>query len=200
MENTLDPTKSALVLVDLQKDTVPRFTKDQGFLTNVVRILEYIRSAGIPVFLVQTRRHPDYGDEPSTITDAALQGAPTHKSMGILVEGAPGTDFVDELNSQPSDYVIDKRRGNAFFASPLDVYLRKLGVDTVLIGGISTHQGVESTVRDGRDRDYNMVVLSDCCAANSEEAHQYAIGNIFPRLARVMHADEAITKLKGNSG
>ena len=53
MENTLDPEKTALVLVDLQKDTVPRFAKSPDFLTNVVRILEYARSVEMPVFLVQ---------------------------------------------------------------------------------------------------------------------------------------------------
>ena len=200
MENTLDSKKSALVLVDLQKDTVPRFAKDQSFLANVVRILDYARAEGMPVFLVQTRRHPDYRDEPRTITDGSLQGGPTHESMGILVEGAPGTDFMDELKHQPSDYVIDKRRGNAFFATPLDTFMRKLGIDTVLAGGISTHQGVESTVRDGRDRDYNMVVLSDCCSATSDEAHQYALEKIFPRLARVITTDQAIAKLKEGVG
>ncbi len=196
MENTLDPTKTGLVLVDLQKDTVPRFAKSPDFLTNVVRILDYARSVGMPVFLVQTRRHPGYIDEPTVITEQSLRGAPTHKSQGILVDSAPGTDFVDELGRQPGDFVIDKRRGNAFLATNLDMYLRHLKVDTVLVGGISTNAGVENTVRDGKDRDFNMVVLSDCCSAKDDEAHDYCMGKVFPRVARVMTADEAIERLK----
>ncbi len=200
MENILDPRKSALLLIDLQKDTVPRFAKDQSFMSNVVRILGYVRSVKMPVFLAQTRRRPDYSDEPRTITDQSLKGSPTQRSMGILVEGAPGTDFMDEMNAQPTDYVIDKRRGSAFFASLLDMHLRQLGVDTILVGGISTHLGVESVVRDGRDRDFNMVVLADCCSASSDEAHQYALTKIFPRIARVMTTEEAIAKLKEGTG
>jgi nicotinamidase-related amidase len=196
MKNTLDPKKSAIVLVDLQKDTVSRFAKSSDFLANVVRVLDYARSVGMPVFLAQTRRHPGYIDESTAITDQSLQGGKSHKDQGILVEGAPGTDFVDELKRQPSDFVIDKRRGNAFLATNLDMYLRHLGIDTVLAGGISTNAGVENTVRDGKDRDYNMVVLSDCCSANSDEAHDYCIQKVFPRVARVMTADEAIDKLK----
>lgn len=200
MENILDPRKSALLLIDLQKDTVPRFAKDKSFLSNVVRILGFARSVKMPVFLAQTRRRPDYSDEPRTITDLGLKGSPTQRSMGILVEGAPGTDFVDELNVQPLDYVIDKRRGSAFFATLLDMHLRQLGVDTILVGGISTHLGVEAVVRDGRDRDFNMVVLADCCSALSDEAHQYAVTKIFPRFARVMPAEEAIAMLKEVAG
>ena len=196
MENTLDAKKSAVVLVDLQKDTVSRFAKSPDFLANVVRILAYARSVEMPVFLAQTRRHPGYVDESTVITEQSLKGAKTHKDQGILVEGAPGTDFVDELERQPTDFVIDKRRGNAFLATNLDMYLRHLGVDTVLVGGISTNAGVENTVRDGKDRDYNMVALSDCCSANSDEAHDYCIDKVFPRVARVMTADEAIEKLK----
>ena len=196
MENTLDPEKTALVLVDLQKDTVPRFAKSPDFLTNVVRILEYARSVEMPVFLVQTRRHPGYIDEPNVITEQSLKGAPTHESQGILVESAPGTDFVDELGRRPGDFVIDKRRGNAFRATNLEMYLRRLQVDTVLVGGITTNAGVENTVRDGKDRDFNMVALSDCCSAKDDEAHDYCMRKVFPRVARVMTADEAIDKLK----
>ena len=199
MENTLDPKKTGLVLVDLQKDTVPRFAKSPDFLTNVVRILDYARSVGMPVFLVQTRRHPGYVDETNVITEQTLKGAPTHKSQGILIDSAPGTDFVDELGRQPSDFVIDKRRGNAFLATNLEMYLHHLQVDTVLVGGIATNAGVENTVRDGKDRDFNMVVLSDCCSGKDDEAHDYCIRKVFPRVARVMTADEAIEKLKKGS-
>ena len=195
MENTLDPTKTGLVLVDLQKDTVPRFAKSPDFLTNVVRILEYTRSVRMPVFLVQTRRHPEYIDEAKVITEQSLKGGATHRSQGILAESAPGTDFVDELRRQPGDFVIDKRRGNAFLATNLEMYLRHLQIDTVLVGGISTNAGVENTVRDGKDRDFNMVALSDCCSAKDDEAHDYCMRKVFPRVARVMTADEAIEKL-----
>ena len=116
--------------------------------------------------------------------------------MGILAAGSPGVEVWDDLDPRPSDFYITKRRGSAFFGTDLELLLRHYGRDTVAIGGISTHQGVESAVRDGRDRDFNMVVLADGCSANPPEFHDYAIAKILPRYARVRTVDQVLAQIE----
>ncbi len=204
MENTLDPRRTALLLIDFEKGVLPppestmaRLMSEGGTLANAGRIADACRNAGVPVVLVKVERRADYADIADYVTDLVLQGkAKSNKQVVRLVEGTDEVEFADELQPRPGDYVVVKRRVSAFYGTPLEIYLQTLGVDTLLFGGVWTNMGVESSVRDAYDRNYNIVVLSDCCAAYSQEAHEYPIKNIFPRIGRVMTTDEAIGLLE----
>jgi len=206
MENVIRPEKTALVLIDLQNDVAKgqelpysemgRVAQEIGVIPNTVKMIARARGFRIPVIYVKVERRPDGADVVPVITDQALQGQAQHRQVTILQEGTWGAQIVDEIAPQPGDYIIVKRRVGAFYGTSLEIFLRARGIDTILIGGIATNMGVENTVREGRDRDFNMVVLRDCCAASPREVHDYAVERIFPRLARVMTTDQAISLIE----
>src|SRR5690606_22108349 len=103
-----------------------------------------------------------------------------------------GAELVAPLKPQRGDYVLVKKRRNAFHQTELDFHLRSLGITTIVIGGVATDLGVENTVRDAWDRDYNVVVVDDISVAVPEAAHDYAIKSVFPRMARIMSTDAVL--------
>jgi len=96
---------------------------------------------------------------------------------------------------QDADLLITKRSWGAFAGTELEEQLTKRCIETVLLTGISTNAGVESTLREGSDRGFGFVVVEDACASQSTDEHRYAIGKIFPRLARVRSTREVLKAL-----
>lgn len=193
MENIIDPEKTALVLIDLQKDIVERYDPEKRVVKKAAQMVQGARGAGIPVIFVKVVRRYDYADVVNLVTDIVLRGeSPPAREVVWLREGTEGAELDEDLKPAPEDYIVVKRRVSAFYNTPLETYLRTLGVDTLLVGGIATNWGVESTVRDARDRDLNTIVLSDCCAGMTQEAHDYPLRNIFPTTSRVMTSEEAL--------
>ena len=97
---------------------------------------------------------------------------------------------VESVSPQPDDIIITKRRVSAFTGSDLEVVLRALGINHLVLTGLSTGGVVLSTLREAYDKDYSLTVLSDCCADRDEEVHRVLMTKIFPRQAEVMTADE----------
>ena len=87
-----------------------------------------------------------------------------------------------ELGPKPATCVVTKHQWGAFYGTELELQLRRRGVKTIVIGGISTNFGVESTARDAFERSFALVFVEDAMAAMSAEAHAFAMANIFPRL------------------
>jgi nicotinamidase-related amidase len=104
-------------------------------------------------------------------------------------------ELVEELKPSPDDYVLIKKRRNAFYGTELDFHLRCRGSTTLVIGGVATDLGVENTVRDAWDRDFNVIVVEDLCVAAPPSAHDYAINSVFPRMARIMNAEQIVMEL-----
>ncbi|MPZ24918.1 MAG: isochorismatase family protein [Micromonosporaceae bacterium] len=144
----------------------------------------WARSNRVPVIWVRVERLPGNRDAPRADTDAGRRR--TQPDRPRLVAGTPGAELVAPLSRQDGDIDIVKRRVSAFYATPLEVYLRALGVRLLLVGGIFTNVGVETTVRDAYDRDVDVIVVSDACASYSEEAHRYAVESVLPRFSRVL--------------
>jgi nicotinamidase-related amidase len=97
--------------------------------------------------------------------------------------------LVDGL-AQASDILVTKHQWGAFYGTDLDVQLRRRGIRTVVIGGIATNMGVESTARQAHEHGYDVVIVEDATAGLSAEMHAFAITTIFPMLARVVTAGE----------
>ena len=111
---------------------------------------------------------------------------------------APGWDeIVPEVGPEPGDHVVRKRQWGAFYATDLDLQLRRSGIGTVILCGISTNLGAESTERDAYERGYQQVFVDDACAARTAEEHAFAFRTVFPRIGRVRSADEVIATLGG---
>ena len=164
----IDP-KSALVLIDLQKGIVaiPPAEVAQEVISKAAQLAAAFRAHNQPVVLVNVA-----GGPPGR-TDRTR---PTHAFP------ADWTDLVPELNQQPSDILITKHAYGAFLGTTLDQQLRDLGVTQIVLAGVATSIGVESTARSAYDLAYNVVFLTDAMADLDPVNHAHAIEKIFPRL------------------
>lgn len=181
----LDPRTTALVLIDLQKgiagDGRAPYSSPE-VVSRSKQLAERFRAAQAPVFLVHVGFAPDYADALKQPVDE-----PAPRPEGGLPPG--WFDFVDGLR-HPGDIVIHKRNWGAFYGTDLDLHLRRRGVKTLVLAGIATNFGVESSARDAWERNYNLIVVEDACTTNSTEAHTLAFKYVFPRIARVIKSDE----------
>ncbi len=178
---SLDPRTTALVLIDLQKGITgpgraPYASED--VVAKGKALAERFRTAGGLVVLVHVHWAKDYSD--------ALK-QPVDEPAQLPADGLPEgwNDFSDGL-LQPGDIIIHKRNWGAFHGTDLDLHLRRRGIQTVVLAGIATNIGVESTARDAWERNYNLVVVEDACTTNSAEAHTVSFKHIFPRISRVV--------------
>jgi nicotinamidase-related amidase len=187
----LDPKQTALVLIDLQKGILGRQTAPHSaldVLARSVRLAERFRAAGGLVVLVHVSFSPDGADRLTPPTDEPPPPAATQ----------PGWDEISpDLGRTPADIVITKRQWGAFYGTPLDLQLRRRGIRTIVIGGIATNFGVESTARDAFERGYALVFVEDAMAGLSEGAHSFAIRTIFPRIGRMRSTEEVLNAMRG---
>ena len=187
----LEAKTTALVLIDLQRGiTAMESQPHMGaeVIANAVRLAERFRELGSPVFLVHVVTSPDGADRLHPDADEVMQ----------MRDMPPGfSDIVPELGPAPGDIVIDKRQWGAFFGTPLDLRLRRRGIRRIVLGGISTNYGVESTARDAYERSYDLVFAEDAMAARSAADHQFALTRIFPRIGRVASTGDVLAALGG---
>lgn len=205
LETKIDLKKTALLVVDMQNDLVKvkegpggelsQMIESNQVVENIAKVVAAARKAGMPIAFIAHIGREDGADMVPTITDVMLEG--TAQKWSGCVEGTPGADFVDELRPMPGDYVVKKRKGNAFYASDLELLLRNRGVDTVIITGVVTNGCIQATVRGARERDFHVIVLSNCCAASSQELHDYPMKNAFPNSGRVRTSDEMVVAITG---
>jgi nicotinamidase-related amidase len=142
-------TSAALVVIDLQKGTVglPTVHPAEEIISRAAQLARAFRSRGLPVVLVHVTA-PAPGR-----TDAGIPNFP---------RPADWTELAPELDQHPDDHVVTKQRGGAFLGTNLDDYLRQRGVTQVVLAGISTSAGVESTARSAYDLGYNVVLVQGC--------------------------------------
>jgi len=188
---TIDLARSALVIIDMQRD----FLEPGGFgaaLGNDVTrlrsavgpcraVLAAARAHGMLVIHTREGHRPDLTDAPRHKVergDPAMRiGAPG--PMGrILVRGEPGHDIIADLYPQAGEPVIDKPGKGAFYQTDLDLMLRNRGIDTLLVCGVTTEVCVNTTVREANDRGYRCIVLADCCASYFPEFHAAGLAMI----------------------
>jgi nicotinamidase-related amidase len=185
----LDPGTTALVLIDLQQGIVampaePHTTGE--VIANAVRLAGAFRFAGAPVVLVHVVASPGGGDSLRPEVDEPRQVRQTPPGFAAIVP---------ELSTGDRDIVIAKRQWGAFYGTDLDLQLRRRGVRTIVIGGISTNYGVESTARDAFERNYGLVFVEDAMSARSAEDHAFAMARVFPRIGRVASTSDVLTAL-----
>ncbi len=164
----LDP-KTALILIDLQKGIVamPTAHPSADVVRNARALADAFRARRLPVVLVNVSA-----------------GAPgrVEQSRSMANRPADWTKLVPELDQQPSDITVTKRSWGAFSTSDLDARLRKLGVTQVVIAGISTSAGVESTARSAHELGYNVTLATDAMTDTNADAHANSVTRIFPRI------------------
>ena len=178
---TLNPRSTALILIDLQEGIVPMAAGQRDghqVVEGAKNLAARFREVGAPVVLVHVAVTPE--NAPSSKTDkTSLPPDGTPPGFETLVPGL----------RDDGDLVVLKHHWGAFTGTDLDLLLRRRGVKTVVIGGIATNMGVESTARSAWELSYDVVIAEDICASRSAELHSFAIDNILPMIARVCSAE-----------
>jgi nicotinamidase-related amidase len=187
----LDPRTTALVLIDLQKGILPLAKAPCGpeaVLANAVALAQAFRAVRAAVVRVRVGFAPDFADRLAPPVDAPSAPGPLP---------ADWMDDPEELPAQPGDIAILKRQWGAFYGTDLDLQMRRRGIRTLVVGGISTPFGVESTARDAWERGYGLVLPEDLSSAGALEPHRNAFAAIFPRIARIRSTAQVIAALNG---
>lgn len=186
---TLDPATTALLLIDLQHGIVARETAPHSatdVVANAVRLADAFRAAGAFVVLVRVSYSADGRDALRPPVDAPNPPGPPPAGWDVIVP---------ELGPREGDHVVVKRNWGAFYGTDLELQLRRRGVRTLVLGGIATNYGVESTARDAFERGYAQVLVEDATTTFSEEAHALALRYVFPRLARVRSTADVLAAI-----
>jgi nicotinamidase-related amidase len=187
VELRLDPQKTALVLIDLQNAVVgmnPVPHTAAQVVENSKKLADAFRVHGAPVVYVRVDLNDFMKfpvDQPHNLGDKPLPAAAS--------EITPSAGF------QHGDILITKRHWGAFAGTDLEQQLKSRGIDTVVLTGISTNAGVESTARQGTGLGFAFVLVEDACSSQNAEHHRFAFEHIFPRLTRVRSTDEVLTSL-----
>ena len=184
----LDLAKTALVMIDMQRD----FLEPGGFgesLGNDVTLLgkavgpcralrEAMRARGVLIIHTREGHRPDLSDAPRAKVE---RGAPSTRigapgPMGrILIRGEKGHDLIEALAPRKGEPVIDKPGKGAFYATDLQAILHNRGVETLIVCGVTTEVCVHTTVREANDRGYKCLVPGDCCASYFPEFHEVGL-------------------------
>jgi len=186
--------KTALLLIDLQNEVLHPdgrlagdFPASAGPLLDAVRrLVTWAHERRLPVIWARLAFRPGHFD---AVRDSMS------RSRGTLVDGTWGAELLDGLGRREDDIVITKKRPSAFFHTDLDLVLRGLGVDRLVVGGVSTNWAVESTVRDGHSHDYEMIVVREATGTPIAELHEPSLRSMGTVFAKVVSLADALNEL-----
>jgi nicotinamidase-related amidase len=188
-ELTVDKAKTALVVIDLQKGIAAQPTKPypaHEVITNAAKLVNTFRKNDMPVFLVHV-----------IITKETMLNVVSDESFSRpSLPSSDWAEFVPEMSPTPKDIVIAKRQWGAFYGTDLELQLRRRGMDTIVLCGISTDFGVESTARFAYEYGFQQIFAEDAMASRSEEQHNAAVNFIFKRIGRVRKTNEILKALQ----
>ncbi len=200
----LDPKTTALILIEYQND----FTTEGGafhggvkgvmestnMLANSVKLLEQARAAGVTVMFVPISFAEGYSEITAT-PYGILQGVAKQLRPSSTAPGAPRSPT--RCPAPSTDIVIEGKRGLDTFASTnLDFILRSRGIKTIAVAGFLTNCCVESTIRTGYEKGFNVIALSDCTATLSQEEQDHAFAKNLPMFAHIQKHDEFLAGLQ----
>ena len=184
----LDP-KTALVVIDLQQGIAkyPTVHPIAGVIGCNAKLADAFRAAKLPVVLVTVSFSPDGGDALRSRADQPPRAMPSDPEFYKLVP---------ELGPKPGDLLVTKRQWSAFYGTDLDLQLRRRGVTGIVLTGVSTSIGVDSTARSAYERGFNVTIPTDAVTDMDPAAHEFALTKIFPRLAETGTTDAVLALLE----
>jgi nicotinamidase-related amidase len=200
LEEVVDPSHTALVLIDIQNDfcsvggTFDQHGYDVSLYDQMIprteRLLAGARQAGVLCFFVQnTTLRGHRSDSPAQVRFRTRLSRDDEPSLQYTEDGSWGHEFVAALKPGEDDITINKFRSSAFVGTPLDLLLRSNGIETIVIGGCTTEGCVESTARDGMFMDYYVVVAPDCVESDTREQHEASMTLMRARFDMMPSAD-----------
>ncbi len=184
------PARTAVVVIDLQKGitSIPAEPySTETVIDNTSKILNSARAKGIIICLVRAAFSKDF-------KDALRPVAETSFSLSSIGEG--WSEYIPQLNIQSTDILITKHQWGAFTGTELDLQLRRRGINTIILCGLATNLGVESTARFAYELGYNQIFVEDAMSARSNAEHDYTFKYIFPRLGVKCSTEEVLNNFK----
>lgn len=178
----IDPARTALLVMDYQHGTLGRLPEADALLTRAQETIALLRSRGVTIGYVRVGFAD--GEQPGGRMGKLI----TPEVLPILHADAPATQIHDRIAPQDGDIVVRKVRVGPFGTTDLDEQLKARGIDTLLLAGLTTSGVVLSAVRDGHDRDYRLIVVSDLTADPEPDLQQFLISRVIPRQADVIAA------------
>jgi nicotinamidase-related amidase len=189
----LDPRRCAFLAMDFQYDILavtPQY-REKHLLETVTRVLDAARHTSATIVYITVSFRDDYADAPA---HSPLFQA--EKARGVMKVGSPGIAICEELTPQPGDLVINKHGVDPFNSTHLANVLRARDVETLVLMGVWTNYVVEATARTGADSGYRIIVVTDGCASDTEDHHQFFITQILPMLGTAATASDVIAALR----
>ncbi len=194
--------KSIYLVLDMQNDLVHpdgpnggsplgAEVKARDIVARTAAAIAKARAAGIKVGFVRVGFSDDYHECPAG--SPVFSGAP---KMGLFKLSGTGCNIHPDLPQQDGDVQVTKHRVSAFYSTTLMAQLSALKIDRIYCSGVSTQAVVQATVRDAHDRDFDVVVLEDCCAAHSAQEHANSIGSL-GRFCKVVDSSAADFAFEG---
>ncbi len=200
---TLDPSRCALIVQDLQNDVIieggafadsgsPQHAKEQDVVAHVADLAAFCRGKGIPV--IHVWYVVEEGAAGLKLNAPLFNGV---KDTGALVRGTWGAAPAEGLEAQPGDFVVEKMRMSGWQDTKLEQILQGTGRDTVIVTGAWTNMSIEHTSRTGADKGYYMVVPEDGCSTMNAEWHNASINFALQNVATVTTCADVKAALGG---
>jgi nicotinamidase-related amidase len=203
---TIDPAKTALLLLHWQNDIVvpgyqhagnnPERLAAAHTIEHTQAVLKASREKGILVVYVNAGHRPGYPEVPAN-------PAPIFKNVAASkahIRGTKGNEVIDQLKPRDDEIIVYNFSPSSFYYTDLDLILRNRGITHLVLSGIATNWAVETTARDGACMGYFIITLKDCCNSLSDEMHNWPLVNILPRLGAVIDSEAYIAALQRNPG
>ena len=204
LEKNLGAGHTGLVLFDAlngylhpESPAKQQFLAKHNIIANLERLLKGARRAGLTTFYPAGAHAPDGSDSVDRLTDTDMDlnpgGTAERPIRPHFHAGSWAAEIAKEVAPAKGDVLVPKQRWSSFFGTHLDLQLKVRGIDTIVIAGGSTDVGIASTVFAARDLDYGIVVVRDACYSSRGGNHDFFMDRVFPRMARVMSVDEAVS-------
>ncbi|KAL1970393.1 hypothetical protein VTN77DRAFT_5553 [Rasamsonia byssochlamydoides] len=187
-------SKTVLLVMDLQQGIVSRFPNADEYISRVAKTIHAARNKGIPIIYVTVAFRSGY---PEVSSRNKAFDAVVARAGNAFQEGSPAVKIVDAIAPTEKDILVTKRRVSAFAGSDLDVVLRSLGAETLVLTGVATSGVVLSTLRQAADLDYAVTVLEDLCLDFDAEVHRVLVEKVFPKQADVVKSEAWVESLQG---
>ena len=200
----LQISKTALIVVDVQND----FCHSEGVFSKYKKVdlahaeqavaklsvfIEKCRELNLPIVFIKTTHSP-WTNSPAWLT--RMEGA--GDKMGVCPPDSWGSDFY-KVAPKEGDCIVIKHRYSAFVSTDLDLILRSRRIENIIVTGVVTNVCVETTARDGFNRDYNVILLEDCCGAFDDAEHAATLNNISKFFGTVTTSESLIKILQATN-
>jgi nicotinamidase-related amidase len=187
MRTDVDFHRAAVLPMDLQRGVVSVYVKDEGWLERVTTVLRHARQRQVPVIHVRVAFRPGVPEaSPRNMFLSAIKASLPHQRF---FQGETGA-IHPAVGPEDTDLLVTKTRVSAFAGTDLDLLLRALNIETLVLFGLATSGVVLSTALQAADLDYRVVIVKDCCVDLDAEVHACLIEKILPRQALLISSSE----------